>query len=148
MQSRLELTGMTLAGFEVFEEPAYFPLNRVTLLFGPNSSGKSALATGLQLWVQTLWPAKAEATLFGQDSLEQSPAPFGSGSFKTGDSTAPKEMLSRIWRRKGDGAFVDSLALALHLKREGLRSDVEIDSVDLKLDFHLPERGGYRWADP
>lgn len=148
VRSRLKLTGMTLAGFEVFDEPAYFPLNRVTLLFGPNSSGKSALATGLQLWLQALWPEGVEAPLLGQDSLGQSPAPFWGGSFEVGRSTAPGEMLSRTWRRKGNGLFADSLALALHLKRERPRSDVAIENVDWKLDFHLPEGGGNGWANP
>ena len=43
-ESILELT---LGGFQVFAEPVTFPLGPITLLFGPNSAGKSAIADAL-----------------------------------------------------------------------------------------------------
>ena len=39
-ESILELT---LGGFQVFAEPVTFPLGPITLIFGPNSAGKSAI---------------------------------------------------------------------------------------------------------
>lgn len=39
----MKIKKITLAGFQVFEEPTEIPLERITLLYGPNSSGKSAL---------------------------------------------------------------------------------------------------------
>ena len=45
-ESILELT---LGGFQVFAEPVTCPLGPITLLFGPNSAGKSAIADALQV---------------------------------------------------------------------------------------------------
>jgi len=45
-ESILELT---LGGFQVFAEPVTFPLGPITLIFGPNSAGKSAIADALQV---------------------------------------------------------------------------------------------------
>lgn len=43
-----QITELTLGGFQVFNEPTKIPLGPITLLFGPNSAGKSAIADGLQ----------------------------------------------------------------------------------------------------
>ena len=40
---------LTFGGFQVFAEPVSFPLGPITLVFGPNSAGKSAIADGLQM---------------------------------------------------------------------------------------------------
>ena len=45
-ESILELT---LGGFQVFAEPVTFPLGPITLIFGPNSAGKSAISDALQV---------------------------------------------------------------------------------------------------
>lgn len=44
------ITGITLEGFQVFDEPTYIPLERLTLLFGPNSAGKSAVQDAIELY--------------------------------------------------------------------------------------------------
>ena len=43
------ITGITLAGFQVFDEPTYIPLDRLTLLFGPNSAGKSSIQDAIEV---------------------------------------------------------------------------------------------------
>ena len=43
------ITGITLGGFQVFEEPTDIPLGQLTFLFGPNSAGKSAVEDALVL---------------------------------------------------------------------------------------------------
>jgi predicted ATPase len=48
------ITGITLAGFQVFEEPTFIPMDRLTLLFGPNSAGKSSVQDALELYQLTL----------------------------------------------------------------------------------------------
>lgn len=45
-ESILELT---LGGFQVFAEPVTFPLGPITLIFGPNSAGKSAIGDALEV---------------------------------------------------------------------------------------------------
>jgi predicted ATPase len=44
------ITGITLEGFQVFDKPTYIPLDRLTLLFGPNSAGKSAVQDAIELY--------------------------------------------------------------------------------------------------
>ena len=48
------ITGITLAGFQVFEEPTFIPMDRLTLLFGPNSAGKSSVQDALELYQMAL----------------------------------------------------------------------------------------------
>lgn len=43
------ITGITLGGFQVFDEPTDIPLGQLTFLFGPNSAGKSAVEDALVL---------------------------------------------------------------------------------------------------
>ena len=50
------LVGITLAGFQVFEKSTYIPLTGLTLLFGPNSAGKSALQDAINL-IREIWKA-------------------------------------------------------------------------------------------
>ena len=44
------IIGITLEGFQVFDKPTYIPLDRLTLLFGPNSAGKSAVQDAIELY--------------------------------------------------------------------------------------------------
>lgn len=43
------ITGVTLQGFRVFEGRTVIPFERLTLLFGPNSAGKSSVQAALEL---------------------------------------------------------------------------------------------------
>ena len=49
MNKYCSLIGITLGGFQVFEKPTYIPLGKFTLLFGPNSSGKSAIQDAIDV---------------------------------------------------------------------------------------------------
>ncbi len=44
-----QITQLTLGGFQVFAERTTFPLAPITLIFGPNSAGKSAITDALQV---------------------------------------------------------------------------------------------------
>lgn len=48
------ITGITLEGFQVFDKPTHIPLADLTLMYGPNSAGKSAIADALKLFVALL----------------------------------------------------------------------------------------------
>lgn len=48
------ITSITLGGFQVFDEPTTVPLGKLTLLFGPNSAGKSAIEDGLDAILRIL----------------------------------------------------------------------------------------------
>lgn len=51
------ITGITLGGFQVFDEPTHIPLGQLTFLFGPNSAGKSAVEDALVLLSGLLSPS-------------------------------------------------------------------------------------------
>ena len=48
------ITGITVEGFQVFDKPTYIPLDRLTLLFEPNSAGKSAVQDALKLYTKLM----------------------------------------------------------------------------------------------
>lgn len=45
-----KISSISLEGFQVFKEPTLIPMGRLTLLFGPNSAGKSAIQDALALY--------------------------------------------------------------------------------------------------
>jgi predicted ATPase len=74
---------LTVGGFQVFDDPVTFPLGQLTLLYGPNSAGKSAILDAMlaladlcELWT----PEKTKL------------AP---------DRRSPAKILERHWRREG-----------------------------------------------
>lgn len=74
------IIGITLEGFQVFDKPTYIPLDRLTLLFGPNSAGKSAVQDAIDLY----------AALTSKETA---------GSY--GQFYEAKALLVRHWRRNG-----------------------------------------------
>lgn len=62
MNKYCPLVGVTLGGFQVFDRPTYIPLGKFTLLFGPNSSGKSAIQDAIEV-VKTL---ESDTRLFSE----------------------------------------------------------------------------------
>ena len=89
------ITGITLEGFQVFDKPTYIPLDRLTLLFGPNSAGKSAVQDAIELYSQLI----------------------DSDMIKPGGYVAPnvKALLQRHWRRLGgnNDHRVDKLSISV-----------------------------------
>jgi hypothetical protein len=62
MNKYCPLIGVTLGGFQVFDKPTYIPLGKFTLLFGPNSSGKSSIQDAIDV-VKVL---ESDARLFSE----------------------------------------------------------------------------------
>ena len=93
------ITGITLEGFQVFDKPTYIPLDRLTLLFGPNSAGKSAVQDAIELYEILM---KSEAKKLGYSSTlhRASDAPL---------------ILDRHWRRHGDAPnqWADRLSISV-----------------------------------
>ena len=48
------LKSITLGGFQVFDKITTIPLGHITLLYGPNSAGKSSVEDGLELFNRTI----------------------------------------------------------------------------------------------
>ena len=58
------ITQLRLANFQSFAESTEIPLAPVTLIFGPNSSGKSSIIRSLLLLKQSIWNAGMSDILF------------------------------------------------------------------------------------
>lgn len=87
------ITGITLEGFQVFDKPTYIPLDRLTLLFGPNSAGKSAVQDAFELYAALL--SKGADSYYSNSKVD--------------------ELLKRHWRRIGgsNDRWVDRLSIAI-----------------------------------
>lgn len=86
-----KVQGLLLGGFQVFDEVTYIPLRRITMLFGPNSAGKSAVEDALRVFEELFIPGhrpcrRHEPILQAFDDLFDNPF----------------ERLSRHWRRTGE----------------------------------------------
>lgn len=88
------ITGIWLEGFQVFDKPTYIPLDRLTLLFGPNSSGKSSVQDAFELY----------AVLMSRETV---------GSFQVHPNV--EDLLKRHWRRGGgtEDRRVDKMAFSV-----------------------------------
>ena len=54
---------LLIENFKTFATPQSVPLNRITLLYGPNSAGKSSVIQALLLLKQTLEQAESRETV-------------------------------------------------------------------------------------
>lgn len=82
----IELNHISASGFEVFDKNTLIPIKPLTLLYGPNSAGKSAVEDILSLLQKLCTPA---IRLRGEKSFDT-------------DSYTRGERLSRCWRRESD----------------------------------------------
>ena len=110
MKKSHPLVGITLEGFQVFKEPTYIPLQGLTLIFGPNSAGKSAVQDALE-FCSILREAPADNRLPATDSL------YRESSY--GNSI--RSLFQRHWRRiDGEGDRVDRLSMAVKYKIDSI----------------------------
>ena len=95
MKKSNPITGITLEGFQVFDKPTHIPLERLTLLFGPNSAGKSAVQDAIELY---------EALLSDDANYDFYP-----------ENDHVRKLLDRHWRRTGgnNDQWVDRLSLGV-----------------------------------
>ncbi len=86
------ISGITLEGFQVFDKPTYIPLDRLTLMFGPNSAGKSAVQDAIEIYSKVV-----QNNLGGFAITVPSVAELQ--SFMRDD-----ELLKRHWRRDSENS--------------------------------------------
>ena len=126
------ITGITLEGYQVFENSTFIPLDRLNLLFGPNSAGKSAIHDAIKLGQLLLLSRakKFDTTKF-----------FGT-SF---DDSEVLELLKRHWRRQPGGGkvFAPSLKIEIHHTTSCAADQVIAD----KLNQEIPEHLQYNQSD-
>jgi hypothetical protein len=95
---------LTLGGFQVFADPLTIPLGPLTLLYGPNSAGKSAILDAMLALADL-------CELCTSDQLDLA-----------GIGLHPGAILERHWRREGDmqATPVDTLKLGASIRTGGL----------------------------
>jgi len=123
------IIGITLEGFQVFDKPTYIPLDQLTLMFGPNSAGKSATQDALALCRELL---KVE---------------FIQGNMVDGKA---QELIKRHWRRMGSetSELAETMSVGI---RYSLEDDFEYlngrtDHGENKAYFHAPVTVESRWT--
>lgn len=89
------MKSITLTGFQVFDEPTTIPLERLTLLFGPNSAGKSAVEDALLL-IQAL----VKDSLGGGELANHTPKK--STYIPHTDTSWPVALIRKNWRRESE----------------------------------------------
>ena len=114
------ITGITLEGFQVFDKPTYIPLERLTLLFGPNSAGKSAVQDAIELYEVLL---KSEA----EKEISYFPAYL--------NVPAATDILYKHWRQRGDdrNQLVDRLSISVKHTTNCIVDEVIADQLGREL---------------
>jgi len=122
------ILGISLGGFQTFLQPTFIPLSKISLLYGPNSVGKSAISDVMEMFVY----------LAGD---------WASPSFgKTFDASLD-EMLKRHWRRDSSGQYVSHMHFSI-FHRQGCIVSAALAS-DYNPGVDIPYPGEYiqenRW---
>lgn len=71
MKTNTPLSGLMLEGFQVFDKPTYIPLDRLTLFFGPNSAGKSAVQDAIELILEMWELGSLDSSWYFSDSIKR-----------------------------------------------------------------------------
>ncbi len=129
MNMSLPIVGITLEGFQVFNEPTYIPLDRLTLLFGPNSAGKSSISDALKLYEQLLNIEPRAREIDPSLNLYDLPGETYRSRFSLYEEILP-DLIDRHWRRLGGNAdeLVAEMGIAV------------VHTVDNSIDDYSIER--------
>jgi hypothetical protein len=122
------MLGISLGGFQTFLHSTFIPLSKISLLYGPNSVGKSAISDVMEMFVYRA-------------------GDWGNYSFgKTFDASS-NEMLERHWRRDSSGKYVSHMHFSI-LHRQGCQVSSALAS-DYNPGEDIPYPGEYiqenRW---
>ena len=146
------IRGISLAGFQVFDELTEIPFDRLTLLFGPNSAGKSAIEDALRI-LQILMSAGPGD--FGQAAWNPAAQASIVSAIDTASLARLKEEFRKSWRRTGqDGAIADELRLHIRasmalnpcLAAIGRLDAAATASTDAELQFRFFQQDGDKWT--
>lgn len=125
MTQPLGIQSLTLSGFQVFDQKTTIPLSRLTLLYGPNSAGKSAVEDALALLGQLTRP-KSELG-------------------DTSDYHWWDELLLKNWRRVE--GFPASFSDTLELDAEFIFDGSFLAEIGNYFQHAVLPGGSYSWVD-
>ena len=126
------IIGITLEGFQVFDKPTYIPLDRLTLMFGPNSAGKSAIEDAFDIH-NTLIATDRDYSALGEFMVNRE----------------VRNLLMRHWRRSGvDHKLVEIMSIRIkYILDTNIQSDIAgflgrklINETQLKHQLELERR--------
>jgi AAA domain, putative AbiEii toxin, Type IV TA system/AAA domain/Protein of unknown function (DUF3696) len=131
MKKFYPLVGITLEGFQVFDKPTYIPLDGLTLFFGPNSAGKSAVQDALEFCeILRNAPADSQLAAFHGHTL------FGRSHYRN----SIHDLLHKHWRRTNrSGDQVGRLSMAVKYK-------ININNIIFGFDSNQDNTIEYRWT--
>lgn len=123
------IQGIFIGGFQVIDKPVFIPLGRLTLLFGPNSAGKSAIEDAFGV-IEELF-TKEGNNAWDQESWTR----FG--------------RFERHWRRLGDGveSYVPELTLGVRFGLDCALAWALGNKIGQALDDNCGSLSG-DWDDP
>lgn len=138
------LTGITLQNFKAFKEPQFIPIKPITLVFGPNSAGKSSIMHALAF----LKHVDATKGHCDPDSVE-----FGWEKIKLGswqnlvhghDASAvmkitlhwEKKALTWEFRKGPDGPFVESFEISENGKPVAKGKNQRTKGINWAIELH------------
>ncbi|MBP0464594.1 AAA family ATPase [Roseomonas sp. PWR1] len=135
------LKSIRLENFKAFGDPQEVPISPITLIYGPNSAGKSSIIQSLLLMRQSMQSASVRTPLFNGDDTNlgtylsalfehntENKMKIGF-SFQTRSSYSPLRLLARSTTR--------SIDIEFDLLKSGYKSDQGIPAVfGIKYGFH------------
>jgi len=138
------LTGITLENFKAFKEPQFIPIKPITLVFGPNSAGKSSIMHALAF----LKHVDATKGHCDPDSVE-----FGWEKIKLGswqnlvhghDASAVMKItlhwehkaLTWAFRKGPDGPYVESFEIAVNGKPVARGTNRRTKGIYWSIELH------------
>ena len=126
------ITGITLEGFQVFEKPTYISLDGLTLIFGPNSAGKSSVQDALDLY----------------EKLKEIEVKDRHGAVNNN----LRELLKRHWRKIGDdNKRVEKMSISVFHTTECVvhwvvARELNRNEKGNSIEFMLPLKFESRWS--
>ena len=112
------LSAISLAGFQVFEKVTHIPIRRITLLFGPNSAGKSSVEDALEILYELYGDRGRSGSHSWADEFDfENSSVISALAVAYGKGSTRIQRLHRHWRRLGEGP--ESYAERMHLGLEG-----------------------------
>ncbi len=142
------MTGITLQGFQVFEKMTHIPLRELTLIYGPNSAGKSAIDDAIVLHQKLLNP---ENYIYTESTNRFSFLSSILGSNWRGWNDDVSNLIEKNWRKScTNSPAVSEMLLEIDFTTECFLPDAVAYNISVNIEFDenpedYPYTIGSRW---
>ena len=142
------MTGITLQGFQVFEKMTHIPLRELTLIYGPNSAGKSAIDDAIVLHQKLLSPKNY---IYADSNSKISFIFSMLESNWRGWNDDVSDLIEKNWRKSCvDSSVVSEMLLGVDFTTDCLLADAVAGNISVDIEFienseDCPYTIGSRW---